>query len=89
MHDQGMRTTIEIDDEVRARLLQRAAERGERGYSDLINEILKQYFGVEDRFARKESANRVERLAGRISEEAAERMYESVKRSRTNWQTES
>jgi predicted transcriptional regulator len=38
-----MRTTVEIRDEHRARLLELAARRGEKGFSSLIEEALEQY----------------------------------------------
>ena len=84
-----MRTTIEIDDDVRAVLLQRAAERGERGYSELINEILKRHLGIESRAIREERARKVQSLSGSISEETAQQMREAIERSRTQWRNES
>lgn len=89
MHHEGMRTTIEIDDDVRAVLLQRAAERGERGYSELINEILKRHLGIESRAIREERARKVQSLSGSISEETAQQMREAIERSRTQWRNES
>lgn len=41
-----MRTTIELDDELRAALLSLAAKRGMRGYSSLVQEALAQYLGL-------------------------------------------
>lgn len=38
-----MRTTVEIPDELRAKLIQLATERGLRGYSELITEALREY----------------------------------------------
>ncbi|MEO8539044.1 MAG: antitoxin VapB family protein [bacterium] len=84
-----MRTTIEIDDEVRAALIRRASERGERGYSDLINEMLRRSLGIENGTEREARARRIEALAGSFSEEQAERMEESIRESRTRWRTES
>lgn len=89
MHHEDMRTTIEIDDDVRAVLLQRAAERGERGYSELINEILKRHLGIESRAIREERARKVQSLSGSISEETAQQMREAIERSRTQWRNES
>lgn len=82
-----MRTTIEIDDEVRTALLQKAIERGARGYSELINEILRRHLGLDTADEREARAQRVERLAGSISEETARRMYESIEESRNRWRT--
>ena len=44
MHDGTMRTTIEISDDKLARLRQMAALRGKRGYSELIDEALEEFF---------------------------------------------
>ena len=82
-----MRTTIEIDEEVRAALIQRAAERGERGYSEIINEILKRYFGLEEQALREERARSIEELSGSISEKTAQQMHEAIARSRRQWRT--
>lgn len=42
-----MRTTIEIPDEQRARLLEIAASRGEKGFSILVQEAIAQYLERE------------------------------------------
>jgi len=52
-----MRTTIELKDEHRARLLEIAARRGEKGFSALINDAVEMYLEVEDAGeARRKSA---------------------------------
>lgn len=38
-----MRTTIEIHDEHRAKLLELAARRGRKGFSDIVNEAIEMY----------------------------------------------
>ncbi len=43
-----MRTTIELKDEHRARLLEMAARRGEKGFSALINDAVEMYLEAED-----------------------------------------
>src|SRR3972149_4767993 len=44
-----MRTTVEITDEQRARLLELAARRGEKGFSKLVQEALERFIDeVED-----------------------------------------
>ena len=43
-----MRTTIELKDEHRARLLEIAARRGEKGFSALINEAVEKYLEAAD-----------------------------------------
>jgi Arc/MetJ family transcription regulator len=84
-----MRTTIEIDDDVRAELLKSAAQAGAKGYSGIINEILKRHFGIRERLDREERARRLEALAGSISDETAERMHRTVRELREDWRTDS
>jgi len=43
-----VRTTIELKDEHRARLLEIAARRGEKGFSALINEAVEMYLEAAD-----------------------------------------
>ena len=42
-HDLLMRTTIELSDEHRARLLELAARRGEKGFSSIVEEALARF----------------------------------------------
>ena len=46
-----MRTTVEISDSHRARLLKLAADRGEKGFSHLVREALDQYLDDDDHAA--------------------------------------
>ncbi len=48
-----MRTTVEIPDAFRARLLEIAARRGEKGFSHLITEALESFLNAEDARARR------------------------------------
>lgn len=86
---ESMRTTIELDDRVREALVKRAAERGEKGYSKIINEVLVEYLGIEpaERAERLRRAEGIRRLSGSISEEFAARLYDSVRESREHWRT--
>ena len=38
-----MRTTVEIKEDLRAHLLKMAAERGEKGFSNIVEEALEEY----------------------------------------------
>lgn len=83
-----MRTTIELDEETLTKLKMRAIERGDRGYSALVNEVLKEYFSRPDeaeKARRERQAAAIRALAGSISDETAERMYQSIAESRKNW----
>lgn len=44
MHELGVRTTIELSDGTYTRLRTRAAERGMRGFSAIVEEALERYF---------------------------------------------
>jgi hypothetical protein len=79
----GMRTTVEITDEQRAKLLQEAARRGEKGFSSIIQEALDHYFeAAADRRARVERARRA---VGRLSVEEADRLEKEVRSLRRTW----
>ena len=53
----SVRTTIEISDENRAKLLELAARRGEKGFSRLVDEAVTRYLaGLEEREKAKRKA---------------------------------
>jgi predicted transcriptional regulator len=47
MYDQIVRTTIEIKPEHRAQLMELAAKRGEKGFSNLVSEALDSYLEAQ------------------------------------------
>ncbi len=78
-----MRTTIEISTEHRAKLLELAAKRGEKGFSALVREALERYL---DEQTRRES--RVEAALGVLggwSDIEAAQVRESVRSLRGTW----
>jgi metal-responsive CopG/Arc/MetJ family transcriptional regulator len=78
-----MRTTVEIPDELRAKLLEEAARRGEKGFSGLIQEALDQYFAsASDREARVTRA--VESL-GSLAGTDGEALEKDVENLRRTW----
>jgi len=81
--NEAMRTTVDITDEQRARLLELAARRGEKGFSILVQEALDLYFE-----AGAERGERV-RLAlaalGSLNDAAADRLEASARRLRERW----
>ena len=79
-----MRTTIEIEDEIRAKLLKKAAQRGEKGYSRLVNEALKEY--LEKDTSREEKLADIIKLRGCISEQQAKDWQERIEQSWKNWE---
>lgn len=78
-----MRTTVELTQSQRARLLKLAAERGEKGYSSLVREAINRYLDDEtDRKSRVEAAVRV---LGTLDESSADRMTETARNIRESW----
>ena len=78
-----MRTTIEITDEQRSKLLETAAKRGEKGFSTIIQEALDHYF--EGETARQERVARALKAIGSLPAAAADRMEESARKLRRSW----
>ncbi len=78
-----MRTTIEIPDELRARLLELAARRGEKGFSRLVQEAVAAYLDEEER--RERLAREAESALGSLSGPEADALEESVRVARASW----
>ena len=78
-----MRTTIEIPDKLRAKLLKVAAERGEKGFSHIMEEALDIYFAVNDGLRDKQ--RRAVALKGLVRSEDAAKLRESTKKTRESW----
>lgn len=74
---------MEIKDEHRAQLLELAARRGKKGFSELIEEALEMYFGAlrsDERARKKASATR-----GSLSATQAEELRERTRELRASW----
>lgn len=68
---------------LRAKLLDIAARRGEKGFSNLIREAVESYLvGVE---AREEQRRRAIDALGSVAEGDADRLEESARRLRERW----
>jgi predicted DNA-binding protein len=78
-----MRTTVEITDEQRARLLELAARRGEKGFSKLVQEALEFYLGELE--SRKQRVSDALSVLGRLDGEAADELEATVRRIRKTW----
>lgn len=76
-HNSLMRTTVEIPDEIRAKLLELAARRGERGFSALVEEALERYLRDEERRVRK--AEEARSVLGTLPEDEARHLEEAVR----------
>jgi predicted transcriptional regulator len=78
-----MRTTIELADDTRARLLELMARRGEKGFSAIVQEALDQYFRTED--DRRERTDRALAALGTLDDGEAVRLEEDVRALRSAW----
>lgn len=78
-----MRTTIEIKPEHRARLLELAARRGQKGFSALIEEALDAYLRAQA--AKTETRKRALQLQGALSEKEAHALRAATAALRRSW----
>ncbi|MFC1540093.1 hypothetical protein ACFL41_01235 [Gemmatimonadota bacterium] len=78
-----MRTTIEMDPEHRARLLEIAARRGEKGFSGVVAEAIESYLIDQDDLIERQ--RKALQLRGKLSEEDAADLAETIKEIRTSW----
>ena len=78
-----MRTTIEIPDEQRAKLLEAAARRGEKGFSSIVQEALADYFVAEEH--RQEKIRRALAVIGQLDADEAKDLAKSVRTLRRTW----
>ena len=78
-----MRTTIEIKPEHRAKLLELAARRGAKGFSQLVTEALEAYLRAEtDREAQR---RRAARLKGAMPTREAQALRTAAAELRRTW----
>ena len=78
-----MRTTIEITDAQRAKLLELAAQRGEKGFSAIVRDAIDHY--VEERLGRRDLVSRALQTLGTFDDEAASALERSVRDLRSTW----
>ena len=78
-----MRTTIEVRDDHRAKLLEMAAQRGEKGFSSLVQEALDRFFEQEEE--REARARKAISVLGTIDDEEAAELEASVREIRGRW----
>ena len=79
----GMRTTVEIPDDQRARLLEIAAQRGLKGFSVIVQEALERY--LEERDSQDQATRSALAVLGTIGESEAEELEASVLAIRSRW----
>lgn len=78
-----MRTTIEMKPEHRARILELAASRGEKGFSNVVAEALELYLEAERR--RTNAIQSALALKGSMSDTEAADLLAKTHRIRANW----
>lgn len=78
-----MRTTIEMKPEHRARLLELAANRGEKGFSTVVAEALELY--LETQRGRANAIRGALALKGSMSETEASGLLTETRKIRANW----
>lgn len=79
----SMRTTVEIKDKYRAELLKLAAQRGEKGFSRIIDDALAHYFAMENQGVDRRKAALATR--GKLTDAAADSMVERIQELRKSW----
>ncbi len=83
MYTRPMRTTIELRDEYRARLLEIAARRGEKGFSGIVEDALEAYLAEEE--AMEEARRRALSMRGALSDEDADALRAEARHLRESW----
>jgi hypothetical protein len=78
-----MRTTIEMKTEHRAKLLEIAANRGQKGFSSVVSEAIDVYLGLEAQMEKQRQ--RVLDLEGALSQKEAKDLRKQVERIRDTW----
>jgi predicted transcriptional regulator len=79
----SVRTTIELTDQQRAKLLELAARRREKGFSALVQEAVDRYLAEEE--SRSGRIDAALALAGCLDPEEADALEESVRTIRRTW----
>ena len=80
---ESMRTTVEIPDVQRARLLELAARRGEKGFSRLVQEAVERFLAEDD--SREVRTRAALALEGSMGAKEADELLASVVRIRSTW----
>ncbi len=83
MYNGGMRTTIELKPEHRAKLLELAARRGEKGFSSVISEAIDAY--LEGAGDQERVRSRALRLRGTVPIADASRLRQETEALRAHW----
>jgi DNA-binding MarR family transcriptional regulator len=79
----NIRTTIEITEEQRAKLVELAARRRIKGFSTLVQEALENYFSTQ--LPAQEQKDLIRTLRGSLSEKESEQLRQQASRLREDW----
>ena len=79
----AVRTTVDISPEQRARLMELAARRGEKGFSKLVQQALDAY--LRSQAGQEEKRRRALRLQGALDSREAERLRAATREIRASW----
>jgi Arc/MetJ family transcription regulator len=79
----SVRTTIEINDRHRARLLEIAGQRGQKGFSDIVGEALEWYLGEVRKAEERRKA--AAKLRGCLKDDEAVELRAEVRKLRAAW----
>lgn len=80
-----MRTTVEITDAQRAKLLEIAASRGDKGFSLLVQEAIDLYLRTQADGARKARVKAALGALGTLGDRDVEALAETSKALRKSW----
>lgn len=80
-----MRTTIEIDNRLRAKLLALAARRGIRGYSPIVREAIEEYIARHEMTSA--DLEEILSLKGSLGKEEAEEAQKAVQEFWSRWRS--
>ncbi len=80
---EGMRTTIEMKPEHRAKLLEMAARRGEKGFSSIIADAIEAH--LNDDSEREMLGRRALRVRGKLGAREADRLRRHAEALRRSW----
>jgi metal-responsive CopG/Arc/MetJ family transcriptional regulator len=78
-----MRTTVELTEDQRAELLKIAAQRGMKGFSQLVQEAVNAY--LDSQASRQERIHAALKLRGVLKGKGSDEFEERTKAIRENW----
>jgi metal-responsive CopG/Arc/MetJ family transcriptional regulator len=78
-----MRTTVEMNDRLRAELLRLAAQKGEKGFSNIVQEAVAAYIVTSTKT--KDLQQKARKLKGSLKETDAKSLKEETLKIRDSW----